>query len=122
MTTDRNVEKYLPLSESTYYIMLMLAEPLHGYGVMQEVETITGGSVSIGPGTLYGAFSTLEKEGLISMVRKEERRKFYGLTEKGVAVLRRQIERLEMMTSSGRQVLARSNDPLQSVSGRRAGQ
>jgi len=111
MTTDSHVEKYLPLSESTYYIMLMLVEPLHGYGVMQEVEAMTGGTVIIGPGTLYGAFSTLEKEGLIAMVRKEERRKFYGLTDKGVAVLRRQIERLEMMTSSGRQVFARSSEP-----------
>ena len=53
---EKNAENYLPLSESTYYIMLMLTEPLHGYGVMQKVETMTGGKVVIGPGTLYGAF------------------------------------------------------------------
>ena len=107
MSKDDHIEKYLPLSESTYYIMLMLAEPKHGYALMQEVETMTGGAVVIGPGTLYGAFSTLEKEDLIAMVRKEARRKFYALTDKGKAVLRRQIERLEMMTNSGREVLAR---------------
>ena len=110
MSKDNNVEKYLPLRESTYYIMLMLVEPLHGYGVMQEVETMTGGTVVIGPGTLYGAFSTLEKENLIAMVRMEARRKFYILTDKGRAVLRCQIERLEMMTHNGRQVLARLGD------------
>lgn len=111
MREDHRVEKYLPLSESTYYIMLMLAEPRHGYAVMQEVEAMTAGAVVIGPGTLYGAFSALEKEDLIEMVRQEARRKFYGLTAKGKAVLQRQIERLEMMTDSGRKVLARSSDP-----------
>lgn len=115
MSKDNNVEKYLPLSESTYYIMLMLVEPLHGYGVMQEVETMTGGTVVIGPGTLYGAFSTLEKENLIAMVRKEARRKFYILTDKGRAVLHCQIERLEMMTHNGRQVLARLGDSVLNI-------
>jgi DNA-binding PadR family transcriptional regulator len=111
MSTDNAIEKYLPLSESTYYIMLMLVEPLHGYGVMQEVEAMTGGAVTIGPGTLYGAFSTLEKEGLIAMVHQEARRKFYTLTDKGKAVLCRQIERLEMMTRNGQQVSARLGKP-----------
>jgi DNA-binding PadR family transcriptional regulator len=99
------LDKYLPLSEATYYIMLMLVTPLHGYGVMQEVEERTDGAVTIGPGTLYGAFSTLEKEGLIEMVRQEGRRKFYALTTKGEAVLRRQIERLALMMRSAGQIL-----------------
>ena len=116
MGRDDNVEKYLPLSETTYYIMLMLVEPLHGYGLMQEVEAITSGKVTIGPGTLYGAFSTLEKEGLIAMVRREKRRKFYALTDKGWALLRSQIERLEMMTRNGRQVLARLGNSASSTS------
>jgi DNA-binding PadR family transcriptional regulator len=105
VSRDDSIERYLPLSETTYYIMLMLVEPLHGYGVMQQVEEITGGRVTIGAGTLYGAFSTLEGEDLIAMVRQEKRRKFYALTDKGRAVLRSQIERLEMMTRNGRQVV-----------------
>ena len=107
MRNNDHIEKYLPLSEATYYIMLMLVEPLHGYGVMQAVEVATGGVVTIGPGTLYGAFSTLEREGLIEMVRRENRRKFYVLTEKGRAVLRRQVERMEMMVHSAQGVLER---------------
>jgi DNA-binding PadR family transcriptional regulator len=106
-----DVTKHLPLSEATYYILLMLVEPQHGYGVMQQVEEETGGAVTVGPGTLYGAFSTLEKQGLIEMVRKEGRRKVYALTEKGKAVLRRQIERLEMMTRHGQQVLGQISEP-----------
>jgi DNA-binding PadR family transcriptional regulator len=64
---------------------MMLVEPLHGYGVMQEVEAMTSGTVTIGSGTLYGAVSTLEKEGLIAMVRREER------SEESPSILRKSI-------------------------------
>ena len=101
---EKNIVKYLPLSESTYYILLALAEPLHGYGVMQKVEAISGGDVKIGPGTLYGAFSNLEKTGLIEMVSEENRRKSYRLTDNGQAVLLEQLRRLEVMVSNGEQV------------------
>jgi DNA-binding PadR family transcriptional regulator len=98
-------QKYLPLTETTYYILLALIEPLHGYGVMQKVRDISGGVVDIGPGTLYGAFSTLQKEGLIRKVGEESRRKSYVLTPKGKQVLRGQIRRLEIMTREGAKVL-----------------
>ncbi len=106
MSKESNIEKYLPLSESTYYIMLMLVEPRHGYGVMQKVEEMTHGTVDIGPGTLYGALSKLEQEDLIEMVRVEERRKLYVLTEKGRSVLKCQVDRLEMMTGNARLMLS----------------
>ena len=98
---DDKTNKYLPLTEATYYIMLSLIEPLHGYGVMQKVEAISQGTVKVGAGTLYGAFSNLEKEKLIAKVSEEERRKCYALTPKGKQVLLRQIERLEIMNGNG---------------------
>lgn len=98
---EKEIRKYLPLSEATTYILLALAEPLHGYGVMQKVEAMSEGTVSIGPGTLYGAFTTLEKEGLISLVKEEERRKSYLLTAKGREVLGEQVRRLEIMARIG---------------------
>jgi DNA-binding PadR family transcriptional regulator len=103
---EKDITKFLPLSEATFYILLSLVEPLHGYGVMQKVESISGGTVSIGPGTLYGAFTTLEKEKLITMVKEEQRRKSYLLTPKGREVLKEQISRLEIMTRNGQSVLA----------------
>jgi DNA-binding PadR family transcriptional regulator len=93
--------KYLPLSEATYYILLALDEPLHGYAIMQKVEILSEGTVVIGPGTLYGAFTTLEKQGLIEKVKEEERRKSYGLTARGRAVLAEQLRRLQIMVRSG---------------------
>jgi DNA-binding PadR family transcriptional regulator len=107
MAVGVNANKYLPLTEATYYIMLSLVEPLHGYGVMQKVEKISQGMVKVGPGTLYGVFSNLEKEGLIVKVTEEDRRKCYALTPKGQQVLLRQIERLEIMNGNGLDVKAR---------------
>jgi DNA-binding PadR family transcriptional regulator len=94
--------KYLPLTESTAYTLLALVEPLHGYGVMQKVEQMSEGTVKIGPGTLYGAFTTLESEGLIVKVGEADRRKTYSLTEKGKNVLREHVRRSEIFVNNGR--------------------
>lgn len=102
---EKEILKYLPLTEATFYILLTLVEPLHGYGVMQKVEVLSDGAVSVGPGTLYGAFTNLEKEGMITMVKEEERRKSYALTGKGKQVLAEQIRRLEIMSRNGQAVL-----------------
>lgn len=104
MAKNDDIHKYLPLTESMYYVMLSLGEPLHGYGVMQKVENISRGTVKIGPGTLYGMFTSFESEGLIVMVKEEERRKSYILTAKGKRVLSRQIERLDLMIKNAAEV------------------
>ena len=67
---------------------------------------LSEGSVSIGPGTLYGAFATLEKQGLIVKLREEERRKIYGMTELGRAVLSEQVRRLDIMAATGKKTLS----------------
>jgi DNA-binding PadR family transcriptional regulator len=104
MDTQAKITHYLPLSEATYYIMLALVEPLHGYGIMQRVITLSEGSVQLGPGTLYGVLNTLEKERLIVKLREEERRKVYALTPDGREVLRAQVERLVIMARNGEQL------------------
>lgn len=105
MTIPKDLNKYLPLSEATFYIMLSLVEPLHGYAVMQRVEILSDGVVKVGPGTLYGAFSNLEKENLIRMVSEEERRKIYILTDKGRQVLELQAHRLVRMVNNANFIL-----------------
>ena len=105
MKDPSKFHKYLPLTETTYYILLALIEPRHGYVVMQKVREMSRGSVEVGPGTLYGAFSKLLKEDFIRIVREDHRRKTYTLTEKGKALLREQIGRLEIMTHEGLNVI-----------------
>jgi DNA-binding PadR family transcriptional regulator len=103
--SNSDTNKYLPLSEATYYVMLALVEPRHGYGVMQMVEEISQGEVRLGAGTLYGVLSTLEKEQLIAKAGEEERRKYYSLTARGRQVLAAQVKRLEVMTQNGLRIL-----------------
>ncbi len=98
---DQKLTKYLPFTESTAYILLALAEPLHGYAVMQKVDEMSQGTVKVGPGTLYGAFTTLETEGLIVKVGEADRRKTYALTDKGRAVLKEHIRRSELLAQNG---------------------
>ena len=55
----------LVLTESTYYILLSLVVPRHGYGIMQQAEQLSGGRVRLAPGTLYGALNALCEKGWI---------------------------------------------------------
>ena len=97
---EENVNKHLPLTEATYYILLALVTPKHGYAVMQDAEEISQGTIRLAPGTLYGAFTSLENSNLISRVGNEGRRKIYQITDLGIRVLLGQIQRMEIMLQS----------------------
>ena len=62
----------MALTEAVYYILLSLVEPKHGYGIMQNVEMLSGGRVRLAAGTLYGALSTLLEKGWISALPEEK--------------------------------------------------
>jgi DNA-binding PadR family transcriptional regulator len=104
--SEINFSKYLPLSEASFYMLAALDQPSHGYAIMHKVAVISGGNVTIGPGTMYGAFNTLEKQQLIVKLEEVERRKVYALTALGRQVLAEQLRRLEIMVSSARAALA----------------
>lgn len=93
-------------SEASFYVLAALDEPLHGYAIMQKVEAMSEGKVVIGPGTLYGAFASLEKQYLIAKVSEQDRRKTYALTDIGRLALQEQVSRLELMARNGRSTLA----------------
>ena len=64
------------LTEVTFYILLSLYAPKHGYAVMQFVEEKTGGRLSLGAGTLYGALNSLQDKKWIEpmeIVREEKK-------------------------------------------------
>ncbi len=61
-----------PLREPTFLILTALAEsPQHGYGIMTDVERISGGRVKLRPGTLYAALDRVVAEGLVEADREE---------------------------------------------------
>ena len=90
-----NLNKFLPLSETTYYILLSLLTPNHGYAIMQNVEVLSQGRVKIAAGTLYGAIESLLKQKLIMPVASEDsRRKVYVLTSQGKGILDLEYQRM----------------------------
>jgi DNA-binding PadR family transcriptional regulator len=97
------------LTEATYCILAALTEPRHGYAVMQWVGDVTDRRVKLGPGTLYGALTSLQDRRLIVPVAEgqvgNERRKVYGLTERGRTLLQAETARLESMARVGRKAL-----------------
>ncbi|WP_077622938.1 PadR family transcriptional regulator [Sediminibacillus massiliensis] len=93
-----NRDKNLPLTETTYYILLSLLEPAHGYRIMQKVEELSDQQVKIAAGTLYGAIDNLLKHGLIQSVKSEDkRRKTYVITDEGKEILRLDYARMQHM-------------------------
>ncbi len=95
-----NLNKFLPLTETTFYIMLSLIEPSHGYAVMQNVELLSENKVKVAAGTLYGAFENLSRQKLIKSVYSEDaRRKVYALTDEGMEVLKLELQRLKHLVS-----------------------
>lgn len=99
-----NIEKYLPLTETTYYILVALLEPGHGYYIMQKVEELSKGKVRIAAGTMYGAIENLLKQKLIQSVPSEDkRRKMYVITDRGKEVLRMEIARLKGLVEVAKQ-------------------
>lgn len=97
------------LTESIFYILLALQEPMHGYGIMQKTSAMSNGRLILSAGTLYGAISNLIEKGWIAPGGEsgdtDSRRKLYKITEAGQKVLEVELERLEELVSNGRNYL-----------------
>lgn len=92
------MDKNIPLTEAVFYILLAVRTPNHGYGIIQEVERLTDGRVTLGAGTLYGAIQTLEKKNWIrvySVDTESRKKKEYVITALGREVFEEERARLE---------------------------
>jgi DNA-binding PadR family transcriptional regulator len=100
----KKVKKYSPLTETTFYILISLFEPLHGYGIITKVEEMTSGRVKLAAGTLYGALNTLLNNGLIDRTGEDPenpRRIIYQITLLGEFLIDIEIKRLKDMVEDG---------------------
>lgn len=96
------------LTETTFFILLAVFEPKHGYGIMQFIEEQTEGRLVLGAGTLYGAIKTLDKKGWIQEVLEEgesSRKKQYIITELGREVAKQELNRLESLCGTAKQIM-----------------
>ena len=95
----------LPLKSVDFLVLLMLAPgDRHGYGVMQDVEAHTGGTVLLEAGSLYRTIRRLQDEGWITESarrpaadRDDERRRYYRLTPIGRRVVAAEAARLRRL-------------------------
>ena len=111
ITTHDKGENYMQdnivLTEATYYILLALYSPRHGYGIMQEVEAMSNGRVRLAAGTLYGVLSSMVDKGWIIQlpIDPNSRKKNYQITDLGMNILEDEVERLKELVANGDYVL-----------------
>ena len=95
---DQHIKKvYIPMTETAFYILYCLQKENHGYGIVQTVERLTEGKIRLAPGTMYGSLSKMEKDGVISFVKEEEKRKIYKITPLGLEILGLELERIKRL-------------------------
>ena len=101
------MDEHIVLTEATYYILLSLYRPRHGYGIMQQVEELSQGRVHLAPGTLYGALNAMVEKGWIVQLPVEDgsRKKNYQITERGLAILRTELARLQELVRNGEEIM-----------------
>ena len=87
------------MSEATYYVLAaLLDERLHGYGIVKRAAELSGGSVKLTTGTLYGALDRLVGQGLVTPDGEEEvggrLRRYYRISESGAEAVRGEAARM----------------------------
>lgn len=87
-------------SEPTLFILISLVESnKHGYAIMEDIENSYG--VKVGPGTLYGAISRMEKLKFIEAIPSGDRKKPYQITSEGRKFLQEKLKEIEQVTKLG---------------------
>ena len=102
----------LPLPVAQLHILLALATgDKHGYAMMIEVEVLTEGAVTMGPGTLYGTVKKMLKTGLVEEIDErpdpeldDQRRRYYRITGLGRRVLEAEVDRMEQLARTARSI------------------
>src|SRR5271170_8093392 len=103
-------EAFLPLPAATFHILMAVAEEdRHGYGIIQNVATRTGGELKLSAGTLYRSIQRMLEQGLILETQDrpapeedDERRRYYRITTFGAAVARAEARRLTQLVRMAR--------------------
>ena len=92
-----------PTRAEFHVLLALLDGPRHGYGLMQDVETLSGGGLQLGPGTLYTAIKRLRTSKLISETDSDsDRRRCYKLTHKGRTVVEEEARRMSGLVRAAR--------------------
>lgn len=97
---EKLLKKYIPMTETAFYILLSLTEPRHGYGIIKAVEEMTNGRITLGSGTIYGTLTKMQKDQLITVYADEKRKTIYEVTEIGKQIMQAEMNRLKELYSN----------------------
>ena len=99
------------LTDTNYYILLSMVQPIHGYGIMQQVKNISEGIFEIGPASLYTSLKKMQEAGLIILIDTgESDKKVYQLTESGKELLKKDYTRRKRMVEQGKIIMKELED------------
>ena len=88
------------MTEPSLLILASLADgDKHGYAMMEDIQRFAG--VRLGPGTLYGAITRLERRHWIAPVDSRDRRQPYRITAVGKRCLQEQLAQLNHVVRTG---------------------
>lgn len=101
---DYILKKYIPMTETIYYVLLALKEERHGYAIMQYISQLTDNRIQMGTGTLYTMLGRLVDDNLITIISADNKKKTYKITPNGDDLLSRELERLANQLKNGEEV------------------
>ena len=104
---EKLLKKYCPMTETTFYTLLALLEPNHGYGIMKFVRELTEERIKMGTGTLYTMLGRLVEDEMIIIVNEVEGKKTYQITADGRMLLEMEQERLQKQCENGERILGK---------------
>lgn len=108
--SQADIDALLPLPAATFHILMALAhEDLHGYAIILDVESRTGGALRLSAGTLYRSIQRMLEQGLLVETRErpapeldDERRRYYRITPFGTAAVRAETQRMASLVRMAR--------------------
>lgn len=103
------VKKYIPMTETTYYTLLAVTSPRHGYAIMQFVSELTKGRIQLGTGTLYTMVGRLVADHVIRIADNQDGKKSYQITQEGLELLLQETRRLGKQLEDGKVILEDGN-------------
>ena len=103
-------KKYIPMTETTYYTLLALIQPRHGYAIMQFVNRLTENRIRLGTGTLYSMVGRLVDDQMIRIISTDSGKKTYQITDLGLELLRQETKRLKHQLQNGVDILRQEDN------------
>ena len=113
-------QELLPLTEAVFYILLSLSSGRkHGYAILKDISTLSGGILQLSTSTLYGALGRMQDQGLIVRVENGSDeaggpglpRKAYELTDLGRRILEAELVRLRRQVQAAQRLLDQDWQP-----------